>query len=340
MKYLIIGGSGFIGCNLSFDLLKKGNEVIVIDNFSRRGSVINSNFLKNSFPNIKIIKADITIDQKILEKEIKKADVVFHLAAQVAVTTSVINPREDFKINALGTLNVLEAARRSPKNPILIFSSTNKVYGEMSEQKIVKKEKRYKYKNLPLGVGEDQNLDFHSPYGCSKGSADQYVRDYARIYNLPTVVFRQSCIYGPHQFGMEDQGWIAWFVISSILGKPITIYGDGRQVRDILYVNDLVNAYELAVKNIKKTAGKVYNIGGGPDNTLSLLELIDYLEKLLGKKIKFSFSGWRQGDQLVYVSDIRKAKKDFGWKPETGVKDGVSELYSWVKDNKNLFLKL
>ena len=193
------------------------------------------------------------------------------------------------------------------------------------------------YKNLPRGISEGRLLDFHSPYGCSKGTADQYMIDYSRIYGLKTVVFRQSCIYGYRQFGIEDQGWVAWFTIAAMMGKPITIYGDGKQVRDVLFIDDLVDAYEAAVKNIDKIKGQAFNIGGGAKNTMSLLELLAFLEKFFGKKIPLRFAGWRPGDQPVFVCDIGKAKKAFGWAPKVGPKEGVKKLYDWVRDNKKLF---
>ncbi|MGQ9631407.1 MAG: NAD-dependent epimerase/dehydratase family protein [bacterium] len=312
-RVLVIGGAGFIGCNVAHAFLSKGYKVTIFDNFSRNGTLSNISWLQeNHKSGLTILQGDIRIDRDKLDSSVNNADIVFHLAAQVAVTTSVVNPREDFEINALGTFNICEAVRRSKSKPILIYSSTNKVYGGMEGTKIVERNGRYEYENLPNGVSEDQPLDFHSPYGCSKGAADQYVRDYARIYGLKTVVFRQSCIYGTRQFGVEDQGWVAHFTISAMFDRPITIYGDGKQVRDVLFIDDLVKAYELAIENIDKTSGKVYNIGGGPNNQMSLLELISYLEEFFGKKIKYSFSDWRPGDQLVFICDISKAKKDFG----------------------------
>lgn len=339
-KNLIIGGAGFIGSNLASYLLKKKESVTIFDNFSRQGTLSNSEWLRANHPQIKVIKRDIRFDLDKLQREVESADIVFHLAAQVAVTSSVINPREDFEINALGTFNVLEAIRQLKNKPILIYASTNKVYGRMEDVEIVERDNRYQYKDFPQGISEERPLDFHSPYGCSKGIGDQYVRDYARIYGLKTLVFRQSCIYGPRQFGIEDQGWVAWFTIASILDKPITIYGDGKQVRDVLYVDDLINAFELATLNIERTSGKVYNIGGGPQNTMSLLELISYLEKLLGRKIQYSFSDWRLGDQLIYVSNIQKAKEEFGWEPKTSKEKGVKILSEWVVRNKKLFKDL
>ena len=338
MRYLIIGGAGFIGSNLADYFLRKKQEVAIFDNFSRKGAVVNTKWLRKNHPQVKVIKEDIRTDLKVLQKEIERNDVICHLAGQVAVTTSVANPREDFEINALGTFNVLEAIRQSKNQPTLVFTSTNKVYGKMEEIEVIEKKTRYEYKNLPLGVSEKQNLDFHSPYGCSKGAADQYVRDYARIYGLKTIVFRQSCIYGPRQFGVEDQGWLAWFIIASVLDKPIIIYGDGKQVRDILYINDLVKAFDLAVQKINKTGGQIYNIGGGRENTISIwVEFGPILEELLGKKIKVKQSDWRPGDQPVFISDIRKAKKELGWEPKIGVEEGIKKLFNWVVKNKELF---
>ncbi len=337
---LIIGGAGFIGINCASYYLLKGDKVTIFDNFSREGSRKNIEWLKGEFTDkkVNIIIGDIRHDLHKLEKLIKSADLIFHLAAQVAVTSSVENPREDFEINALGTFNVLEAVRKSASKAVLIYSSTNKVYGGLEDLKIAEGKTRYKFKNLPNGVSEERSLDFHSPYGCSKGTADQYVRDYARIYGLNTIVFRQSCIYGPHQFGIEDQGWVAWFIIALTLGKKITIYGNGKQVRDLLYVDDLISAYDIAAKNIKKTKGQIYNIGGGIKNTISIwYDFKPILEKLFNRKLSPNFSKWRPGDQPIYVSDIRKAKKDFGWEPKVEVKEGIKKLYDWVLSNRNLF---
>jgi len=256
----------------------------------------------------------------------------------VAVTTSVTDPRNDFEINSLGTFNTLEAARLSGNKPGFLFSSTNKVYGGMENVRVVEKESRYDYADLPEGASEEQLLDFHSPYGCSKGSGDQYVRDYARIYDLPTVVFRQSCIYGKRQFGVEDQGWVAWFVIAAITGRPISIYGDGKQVRDILFVEDLCDAYDAAFQRLPAIGGQVFNIGGGRNNTISIwMEFKPILEKLLGKKIETTRSDWRPGDQPVFISDIRKANNLLNWSPKVGAEEGISRLFTWVKENKDLF---
>jgi len=257
----------------------------------------------------------------------------------VAVTTSVLDPQTDFRINAFGTLNVLEALRLfGKKSASLIYSSTNKVYGGLEDLKVVETESRYQFSDL-IGIDEFRNLDFHSPYGCSKGCADQYVRDYSRIYGLNTVVFRQSCIYGPRQFGVEDQGWVAWFIIALLTGKPITIYGDGKQVRDLLYVDDLTRAYTLALDQIETTRGQVFNIGGGQDFAISVwFDFKNILEKLLKKNIEAPLAPWRPGDQKIFISDISKAKTVFGWQPLISPNEGITNLFNWVSENLNLFL--
>jgi len=337
MKILITGGAGFIGINSAKRFIEDDNEVTILDNLSRKKVENNLLWLKK-IGNFKFIKADIRNFKQLRSCFLNnKFDVVLHLAAQVAVTTSVKNPREDFEINALGTFNICECIRKYQPEAILLNASTNKVYGKLQNIEVIEKEKRYEYKNLKYGISEETILDFYSPYGCSKGTADQYVKDYARIYNLKTVNFRQSCIYGPRQFGVEDQGWIAWLTICSIFRKPITIYGDGKQVRDVLFIDDLIDCYIKAIENINNICGETYNIGGGPENTLSLLELISLLEEFLGKKIEYSFSDWRPGDQKVFICDIRKAKKDFGWSPKIRVNDGIKKLFEWILENRELF---
>lgn len=334
-KYLITGGAGFIGTNFALKLLKRGDQVIILDNLSRRGTANNLKYIKSQFPDgLSFVRADIRTDLAKIQKAVNQVDVVYHLAGQVAVTTSVTNPREDFEVNALGTLNVLESIRLSKNKPILLFASTNKVYGGMETISVIERPERFAYKNMPQGIPETQLLDFHSPYGCSKGSADQYVRDYSRIYGLRTVVMRQSCIYGTRQFGIEDQGWIAWFTIASVLGRPITIYGNGKQVRDALFVDDLFSAWDTVTKKIKITSGQIYNVGGGAKFSLSLLELVSLLEKNLKKSIPYTFNDWRPGDQPVYISDISKIEKDTGWKPKVSVEQGVKKLSVWVSENK------
>ncbi|MFH2068787.1 MAG: SDR family NAD(P)-dependent oxidoreductase [Candidatus Omnitrophota bacterium] len=333
IKKLITGGAGFIGVNLAESLLGKGEQVVVLDNLSRPGSEKNLAWLKKRFHRkFDFIQADIR-DYRSVSEAITGVSTVYHLAAQVAVTSSVTNPQTDFQINAAGTLNVLEAIRKNCPEAVLIFASTNKVYGELTHLVISEKDNRYLLPDLPEGISEKTNLDFFSPYGCSKGAADQYVRDYSRIYGLKTAVFRQSCIYGPHQFGNEDQGWVAYLMLCALQNKEITIYGDGKQVRDILLVDDLISAFELARAKTEKTSGGIYNIGGGKENVLSLLELIAWLKNELKKEIRYKFDAWRPGDQRVYISDIRKAKEGLGWKPSVFKKEGLQRLLSWLKEN-------
>ncbi|HEY57000.1 MAG TPA: NAD-dependent epimerase/dehydratase family protein [Anaerolineae bacterium] len=338
--YLITGGAGFIGANYAARLLRRGERVTIYDNLSRRGAERNIAWLREQFgeQHFRLVVGDVR-DAALLTAQVREADVVVHLAAQVAVTTSVRDPRLDFEINALGTFNVLEAARLSPRRPLVLYASTNKVYGGMEEVAVVEEATRYRYADLPHGVPETQPLDFHSPYGCSKGAGDQYVRDYARIYGVPTVVFRQSCIYGPRQWGVEDQGWVAWFVIAAVTGRPITIYGDGKQVRDLLFVEDLLDAYDAAVDRREQVAGEVYNIGGGPQHTVSIWrEFGPLLEGLLGHPVPVTYGDWRPGDQRVYISDIRKAERELGWRPQVGVEEGVRRLVAWVQANRELFV--
>lgn len=339
-NYLITGGGGFIGVNLAAHYLAQNKTVTVFDCFARRGSLENVRWLQQHYGAlVSVVNGDIRqVDNQFL-KLIDNVQVVFHLAGQVAVTTSVTHPRHDFESNALGTFNILEAVRTSSTKPILVYSSTNKVYGKMADVEIIESAGRYAYAQLPDGVPESRPLDFYSPYGCSKGAGDQYVIDYARIYGLKTIVFRQSCIYGPHQFGIEDQGWLAWFGIRALQNLPVTIYGDGKQVRDVLYVDDLILAYDAAVQCINQTAGQAYNIGGGPKNTLSLLELIGFLERHLGHRVEHTFADWRPGDQQVYISDIGKAKSHFSWEPRVDVHTGVARLVAWLKQNEHLFTK-
>ncbi len=336
---LVTGGAGFIGCNYAARLLARGEKVIIYDNLSRHGAAENLVWLRQRFgkDSFQLMQGDVREADRI-RKAAESADAIVHLAAQVAVTTSVTNPREDFEINALGTFNVLEAARASGRNPVVLYASTNKVYGEMEELRVLEDNRRYRYADLPLGVSEAQPLDFHSPYGCSKGAGDQYCRDYYRIYGLPTVVFRQSCIYGERQFGIEDQGWVAWFVIAALTGRQITIYGDGKQVRDILFVEDLLDAYDAAFDHSDTAAGQIYNIGGGPQNVMSIwIDFGSLLEKLFGKSISVKRGDWRPGDQRIYVSDIRKAEQALGWTPRTSVETGIRRLFEWAKANQSLF---
>jgi CDP-paratose 2-epimerase len=341
-SYLITGGAGFIGTNLADHYLAQQKRVTILDNFSRAGTEDNVRYLQERHRQnqLTVVRGDIRDAHRDLVRLVNGCDVVFHLAAQVAVTTSVTNPREDFETNALGTLNLLEAVRQSSSQPIVVYSSTNKVYGKMSDLEIVSSGNRYVYSGLAdAGISESRNLDFYSPYGCSKGAADQYVIDYSRIYGLRTVVFRQSCIYGPHQFGIEDQGWVAWFAIRALQDLPVVVYGDGKQVRDVLYVDDLIAAFDMSIEAISRTTGQAYNIGGGPQNTLSIIELIDLLEQHFGYKLKYSFSDWRPGDQAVYISRINKAEDHFGWRPRVSPAAGLSKLVHWLQKNKQLFSK-
>lgn len=331
---LITGGAGFIGSNLAQCLLREGKKVVIFDNLSRSGCKANLAWLHEQFgkDGFSLVQADLT-DFDALKQATEGAERIYHLAAQVAVTKSVENPRPDFQDNALGTFNVLEAARLVGDDPIFLYSSTNKVYGALDELSIVEEETCYRFSELPFGVAETQPLDFHSPYGCSKGAGDQYTRDYARLFGLRTVVFRQSCCYGYRQFGIEDQGWVAWFIIALLKGLPLTIYGDGKQVRDLLFIDDLLNAYQAAVDNIDRATGTIYNIGGGPKNTISVWgEFGPILEELFGHPIRIHYADWRPGDQRIYVSDIRKAKVELGWQPQTLVRKGVEQLFEWIRD--------
>ncbi len=338
-NYLVTGGAGFIGSNFVHRLLERGEKVTIYDNLSRAGAPKNLAWLEQEFgkDSFRLIVGDIR-DGDLLADSAQYMDVMAHLAGQVAVTTSVTDPREDFESNALGTFNALEAARHSRRNPIFLYASTNKVYGGMEDVPVVEDATRWRYADLPNGCSETQPLDFHSPYGCSKGTGDQYVRDYARIYGMRSVVFRQSCIYGPRQFGVEDQGWLAWMTIAAVTGRQITIYGDGKQVRDVLHVNDLLNAYDSAVDQIDTAAGQIYNMGGGPPNVLAVWsEFGPLLERLLGRSIPVERADWRPGDQRVFYADTSKAKEELGWEPKIDLEEGIESLFKWVSENKALF---
>jgi CDP-paratose 2-epimerase len=346
MRVLITGGAGFIGCNLAAHHLERGNDVILVDNLSRPRTQHNLNWLRRQADqagrsdNISFHHGDVR-DFDSLRRifELTRPDLVVHLASQVAVTKSVLDPREDFEINALGTFNVLEAIRAQAHPPAMIYASTNKVYGGMEDVAVVLDGARYRYRDFPSGISEERPVDPKSPYGCSKCAADQYVHDYARIYGLRTVVFRQSTIYGPHQFGIEDQGWLAWLTIAVVTHRPITIYGDGRQVRDMLHVDDLIAAYDAAWEHIDRAAGQVFNIGGGPENTLTIWsEAGPLLESLAGRAIPVTYADWRPGDQRVFISDNRKAMQMLGWAPKIGVREGARQLWDWVVANRELFV--
>jgi CDP-paratose 2-epimerase len=303
----------------------------VLDNCSRAGTERNRAHLESvGDACLDLVDGDVR-DSELVARLAAEADAIFHLAAQVAVTDSVRDPRNDFEVNALGTLNVLEGARLSRREPLVVYTSTNKVYGGLDDLEFVGSEFRYELPALPDGVPETRPVDFHSPYGCSKGAADLYAVDYARIYGIPTVVFRQSCVYGPWQYGNEDQGWIAHFLISALCGKPITLYGDGRQVRDVLFVDDLLELYDTAIDRRAEIGGRVYNVGGGPTYTTSLLEFLDHLREAEDLEVEVSFGDWRPGDQRVYVSDVGRVREELGWTPSTSVADGTRRLREWLE---------
>jgi CDP-paratose 2-epimerase len=334
---LITGGAGFVGTNLAHKLLSAGQPVLLFDNLSRPGVEQNLQWLRDTHGDLMQVEVADVRDAGALSKVVTRASQVFHFAAQVAVTTSLKGPAHDFEVNARGTLNLLEAVRAQNDPPPLVFTSTNKVYGALEDVRMIKSGNRYEPKEAAVrerGISEDRLLDFHSPYGCSKGAADQYVLDYARTFSIPTVVFRMSCIYGLHQFGTEDQGWVAHFLIRALEGNPITLYGDGKQVRDVLFVEDLVDAFLLAQEQIDSLSGQAFNIGGGPANTLSLIELIEIIGHLHGKRPAVEFDDWRPGDQRYYVSDTRKFQSATVWKPEVGVQEGVTRLYEWLLESR------
>jgi CDP-paratose 2-epimerase len=335
-KIFITGGSGFIGINTALFFIKKKYKVKIFDNLSRKGSRANLKYLDN-----KIIfeRGNIENFEK-LKKSIKKfkPSLIINCAGQVAVTTSIVNPRLDFNSNALGTFNILEVVRNLNYKCRIIHLSTNKVYGDLSENKIIEKKLNYSFIRSKKGIDEKQNLDFKSPYGCSKGASDQYVLDYHKSFNVDGIVLRQSCIYGNNQFGIEDQGWIAWMTLCVIFEKRINIFGNGKQVRDILHVKDLVNLFYLISKK-KTLKSRVYNVGGGINNSLSILELINYLKKFHKKNISVKYFKERIGDQKIYISNINKAKKELNWKPHISKIQGIKLIYDWIKKNKKEFSK-
>jgi CDP-paratose 2-epimerase len=345
MKILITGGAGFIGSHAAEFYARNRHDVVVFDNLSR-GSMMTgaANTIRyqwdylGQYANVKLTLGDVRNFEQLI-KAASDADVIIHCAGQTAVTTSIIDPRLDFEINALGTFNVLEAASKLKKKPTVIFCSTNKVYGKnINLISILKQTSRYSFsKQSKNGISEQFSVDSceHSPYGCSKLTGDMYMQEYGLSRGLKVGIFRMSCIYGARQFGVEDQGWLAWFVIAALLGKPLVIYGDGRQVRDVLYVSDLVRIFDTFIKSPKKFG--IFNTGGGLKNTLSLLELVSQLERRLSKKIKLSYEDWRPSDQKVYVSNITKAKKELGWAPQVSVEEGLTCLIDWTQENMKLF---
>jgi CDP-paratose 2-epimerase len=345
MRVLITGGAGLVGSHCAeFFAQEPKNQIIVLDNlmrsqifgYDKKSVEYNWNYLKK-FKNIELIKGDVRSSEDVAGAVGKGVDVLIHTAGQPGVPSSVRMPLEDFSINAFGTLNVLEACRRKSNDTIVIYCSTNKVYGENVDRiPLVEKQKRYVFKDI-LGIDEELCTDLtgHTPYGVSKLTGDLYVQEYSYIYKMKTAVFRMSCTYGTRQFGFEDQGWVAWFIIASLFNKPITIYGNGKQVRDMLYVDDLVDAFNLFINSDLESS--LFNIGGGPDNTISLLEFLEELEILTGKKAKVSFSDWRPSDQKVYITDTKKLESILGWKIKTRVKEGIKKLVDWVKDNESYF---
>lgn len=344
-KILITGGAGFIGSHVAEYYARKGEEVVVLDNLSRekllgkseKNADYNWNYLKQ-YNNITLIKGDIR-NLELLIETCRNVDIIVHTAAQTAVTTSLSDPWSDFSVNALGSFNLLEAVRKAKIKPVIIYCSTNKVYGEnVNKIGVVQEDSRYRFEErYENGIPENFDIDLceHTPYGCSKLTGDLYMQDYARMYGLKIGVFRMSCIYGTRQFGVEDQGWLAWFAIAAVLNRPITIYGNGKQVRDVLYITDLIEAYDAFIKS--DLPHGVFNIGGGPRKTLSLLESLNLLEEIIGKRPPLKFSDWRLSDQKVYISDISKAKGELHWNPRIGPKEGVGKLVEWIDENKKIF---
>ena len=341
MKYLITGGCGFLGSNIAHDILKNNRgKLFIIDNLSRKGSNKNLNWLKQ-FGNFEFFKNNVS-NKKVISEIIKKIqqDVIFHLAGQVAMTTSIKNPYKDFRTNTVGTINILEAMRIYSPKTTAIYSSTNKVYGDLNQFDYIEKNTRYYPNGYKNGFDENINLSFASPYGCSKGSADQYFLDYAKIFNLKTVVLRHSSIFGMRQFSTADQGWIGWFIEQSIKIKnneikEISISGNGKQVRDVLFSEDLVSCYFKIIQNINKCKGQAFNIGGGIENSLSLLELFKFLEEELNININIQKNNWRESDQKFFVSDNNKINKFTKWKPKIKYKTGIKKMIDWVNSQKN-----
>ncbi len=339
MRFLITGGAGFIGSNAARHFRDAGHDVVVFDSFVRAASRFNRAWLERLHPDIRFVEGDVRDADALREALAQPSDVVLHLAGQVAVTTSIVDPVTDYDINAGGTFKLLEELRRrhagSPERaPLLIYASTNKVYGHLSMGETIR-DGRWDFQNLPTGVSEEEPLSFESPYGCSKGAADQYVVDYHRSFGLPTVSLRQSCIYGPRQFGEEDQGWVAWFALAAVFELPITFYGDGLQVRDLLWVGDLVDLYLRAAEKKSAVAGRAYNVGGGPAFRLSLKELMGMLEKRLQRPIPVRRAATRLGDQPVFYCNVDRAERELGWKPRVSPEEGVDRLLAWIQENRD-----
>ena len=336
---LIFGGAGFIGTNWAARLLETTEaKVHIFDNLSRQGSRHNLAYLQKvagRSGRLQITIGDVR-DRDMVARSVRLATEIYNFAAQVAVTTSLEDPRLDFEVNAGGTFNILEGVRASGNRPFVLFTSTNKVYGDFGGATAEIKGRRY-VSAASAGTSESQPLDFHSPYGCSKGAADQYVRDYGRIFNIPTVVFRMSCIAGQRQFGTEDQGWVAHFLYSALLGNPLTLYGTGHQVRDVLYVQDLLEAFEVVREENDVTRGQIYNVGGGAKNTISLLELIDLIEQLTGKRPEYRLEPTRPGDQAIYVTDHSKLTRHTGWTPKADVPEILDRINAFFRANRGLF---
>jgi CDP-paratose 2-epimerase len=330
---LITGGAGFVATNVAERLLQGGWRVRLLDNLSRPGVERNLAWLDARHGDrVEFVLGDVR-DVDTMRRAVRGTRRVFHFAAQVAVTTSLIDPLLDFEVNARGTLNLLEAIRMLDERPTLVFTSTNKVYGHLEDVPLRVRDRRYEPLDPEVarrGISERRGLDFHSPYGCSKGAADQYVLDYARTFGLPATVMRMSCIYGPHQFGTEDQGWVAHFLIQALNGRPLTLYGDGLQVRDVLYVDDLVDAMLAAHEHIDRTQGEAFNIGGGSGSTVSLLELLDRIGTLIGRAPEYRLEPWRPADQRYYVSDTTKFRIASGWCPRVPVSEGLERLFAWL----------
>jgi len=333
-RVLVTGGCGFVGCNIADALARRGDKVLILDSFARPGSHENAEWLARRHPDRVTVEDGDVRDLDKVTRLVRESSAVLHLAGQVAVTTSLEAPFEDFEVNARGTLNILEAVRASGGHQPVVFASTNKVYGKLlNDPDIVRRDERYQPADvgLALGVNEAAPLDFYSPYGCSKGAADQYVRDYARVFGLRSAVLRMSCIYGPRQFGTEDQGWIAHFLIRAIRGEPITLYGDGYQVRDALFIDDAVEAWLAVLDGIDTVSGRVFNLGGGPANTVSLRELLALIGRLRGEAPEVHSDAWRPGDQPWYVSDIRAIGEALGWTPRVGLSEGLARLQDWLR---------